>query len=111
MATTALDNFKAYLVQQAALLGNTFDQFRVLAYIDEWYSTWQAISALRGTTTTSYTMNGRSVSRQSLPSLQLQLDRLQRDIEDLLFMRSVALVDNRGFYTLAWPFVGGTVTP
>lgn len=106
---TPLQDFYAYLKTEAAKVSNTFDKFRVLALIESWYATYLAVDALRSTTTTAYSLNGRSVTRQSLPSLTDDLNRLQRDIEDILYLRSISLVDARGFYSQGWPTAGGSV--
>jgi hypothetical protein len=102
----AIDTFKAHLLSEAATLTSTFNKYKCLALIDSWFSTWTAIDALRGTTTTAYSMNGRSVTRQSLPILETDLARLQREIEDLLHGRSMALVDASGTEAASWPTAG-----
>jgi hypothetical protein len=101
----ALADFKAFLVAEAAKLGNSFDSLNVLQKIDSWYSVSQSLDGLRGTTTQGYTLNGRSVTRQAIESLKRDRAELQRDIEDLLYMRSVALVDNSGADPMSWPSV------
>ena len=106
---TALENWKAYLEADANKLANAYDKLKALQYIESWYNTFLATEALRSQNITSYSLNGRSVSRQNLSSLKAELQNLQYQIEDILYMRGIILADARGFYTAGWPVAGGTV--
>jgi len=55
----------------------------------------------------SYTLNGRSVTKISIPTLETQENHLMAQIKDFLWMRGVTLIDMRGFYTNTMPFAGG----
>lgn len=106
---TALENYKAYLTGIAAALPNVENQFKAADMIEQWYNARLALDALSSTTTNAYTLNGRTVTRQALPTIQSRVYQLQRDLEDILFLRSIALVDGRGYYTQGWPVAGGSV--
>lgn len=106
---TAIENLKAYLVTAAGQIRNDLDKLECLALIDSWYPARVAIDALRANTISSYSLNGRSVTRNSIGVLESAEYRMMAQIKDYLYLRGVTLVDNRGYYTATWPVAGGSV--
>ena len=105
----AIDDFKIYLLAEAAKLENVFDRHKCLVAIESWFSAAQSLDAIRGTTTSGYSLNGRSVSRHAIDALRKDCNTLQAEIESMLCARSMILVDNRGEYEVGWPVLGGNL--
>ena len=101
----AFDDFKAFLVAEAAKVTSTFERLRVLTLIESWAAVYAALDANRGATLISYSIAGRSGQRKTASEMQTDLARMQRDIEDILYARSVVLVDNSGSEQWSWPSI------
>lgn len=92
---TALQNLKAALIVRANALTDELDQLECLALIDEWYNCRAAIAALTATNVVSYSINGQTVTRREIPSMQAREAHLYQEIKAMLFGGNVSHADLR----------------
>jgi hypothetical protein len=85
----------AYYNAQAALITDEGDRLEALDDITRWNLCRTAIAALSGNQVTSYSIGGRSVTKQQLPSLRDQEAILLTKVKAWIGRGGIALVDQR----------------
>lgn len=80
-----LSDLKAALIVEAASLANEIDKLDCLATIDDWYACRVAVAAVQSNSIQSYSIGGRSVTRQNLGQFQEQERQLYARIMEFLY--------------------------
>ena len=94
----AVDDLKALLLTKASLITFDIDQAMYLAAIDNWYPLAVARQTLAGNSEIqSYSVGGRSVSRNQLPTLIRQEQAALMDVLKYLKLAGDGLMDSRWF--------------
>lgn len=84
-------DLKAALIVQAASLADGIDKLDCLATIDDWYACRVAVAAVQSNAIQSYSLGGRSVTRQNLSQFQDQERQLYTRILEFLYARGSSL--------------------
>jgi hypothetical protein len=90
-----VSDLKDALVSAAASITNTLDKKECLALIDDWYLVRTAIAALSQPGVTSYSIGGRSVTRESMKFLRVDEADMYARIKNHLYREGVVYVDMR----------------
>lgn len=90
-----ISNLKDYLVLRANELADDLEKLECLALIDDWYASRLAAAALQSQTLLSYTIAGRSVTRNQAQNIASQEHQLYARITALLYKRGSGLADMR----------------
>ena len=86
-----ISDLKAALIEQAASISNAIDRLDCLATIDDWYACRVAVAAVQANSVQSYSIGGRSVTRQNLAQFQEQERQLYARILEFLYARGSSL--------------------
>lgn len=80
-----ISQLKAAYVEKAETLTDNIGRLEVLTYIDDWEQLKRAERSLAaGSAVTSYSINGRSVTRADLRNVRFERERLEELIRDCL---------------------------
>jgi hypothetical protein len=89
------DLFDAYVVK-ANLITDALEKIECLVEIDSWYACRQALDALNSKELASYSMNGKTVTRQNIPSIRNEETRHLANLKGLLEKNGVHTFDAGG---------------
>lgn len=92
---SAISNLKDALVTAAGNISWEIDRLECLADIDTWYATRTAADALSANEVTSYSIGGRSVTRQGVAGLRKTESELYGRIMARLYHVGQVQVDGR----------------
>lgn len=87
-----IDTLKAALVSAAASITNDIDRYDCLTLIDDWFACRSAVAAVQGNSIQSYSIAGRSVTRQNVDQFAKSERQLYARIHEYLYLRGCALV-------------------
>lgn len=91
-AVSNISDLKAALIAEAAKLSDTLQQLEVLSLIDDWYSCRVAVAAVQANGIASYSIGGRSVTRQNVDTFAQQERVLYAEIMGHLRSRGGGLL-------------------
>ena len=91
-----ISDLKDALTTEANKLTDTIDRLECLSYIDSWYDTRVAVDSLTSNSVKSYSIGGRSVTREDLSGLKAEANELYEKIKQYLYYRGAGLLDARG---------------
>jgi len=87
-------DLKAALIAEAANISDSIDKLECLSDIDTWYIARAAIDAFSDPTISSYSIGGRSVTRNQLPVIREQESIMLERIKGWLGRAGGGLVDH-----------------
>lgn len=90
-----ISDLKDALVVKAGTITDDLDKLDCLATIDDWYACRTATASGQAGGVVSYSIAGRTITRQPLKDAQLQERALWLRIQEYLYRRGIGLVDCR----------------
>ena len=91
-----ISDLKDALTTAAANITDDIDRLECLSDIDSWYDVRLAVDALTSNSVKSYSIGGRSVTREDLSGLKAEAQELYERIKQKLYYRGAGLLDARG---------------
>jgi len=79
-----ISDLKTLLITEAGSITDTIDKAECLAEIDSWYACRVALDALTSKELSSYSLAGKSITRQQIPILRDEEARHLRAIKDMV---------------------------
>jgi len=87
-----IDTLKTALTTAAADITNDIDRYDCLTLIDDWFACRSAVAAVQGNSIQSYSIAGRSVTRQNIDQFATMERQLYSRIHQYLYLRGINLI-------------------